>query len=30
MGIFEIEDGRIRAWRDYLDSAKAQSLAIPG
>jgi limonene-1,2-epoxide hydrolase len=30
MGIFEIEDGRIRAWRDYFDSAKAQSLANPG
>jgi limonene-1,2-epoxide hydrolase len=29
MGIFEIEDGRIRAWRDYFDSAKAQSLANP-
>ena len=30
MGIFEIEDGRIRAWRDYFDSAKAQSLANAG
>ena len=27
MGIFEIEDGRICAWRDYFDSAKAQTLA---
>ena len=31
MGIFEIEEGHIRAWRDYFDSAKAQSLlANPG
>lgn len=24
MGIFEIEDGKIAAWRDYFDSAAAQ------
>jgi limonene-1,2-epoxide hydrolase len=24
MGIFELEDGKITAWRDYFDSAAAQ------
>ena len=27
MGIFEIENDRIAAWRDYFDSAGAQKLA---
>jgi limonene-1,2-epoxide hydrolase len=26
MGIFEIEDGKIAAWRDYFDSAGAAAL----
>lgn len=27
MGIFEIEEGKIAAWRDYFDSAGAAALA---
>ncbi len=27
MGIFEIEEGRIKAWRDYFDSAAALAMA---